>query len=92
MSAAVMRTRTSETGATALSQLERELLERVQSGLGVAGSWMPSISGATFDVQDPATGLDAIEQLLLVGLERHCLAQLSDCWSTSSSADDIISP
>ena len=40
----------------ALKPNEQELLDRVQSGLGIAGKWEASSSGATFDVQDPATG------------------------------------
>ncbi|MGJ0204650.1 NAD-dependent succinate-semialdehyde dehydrogenase [Leucobacter sp. gxy201] len=35
---------------------EQDLLDRVQSGLGIGGKWEASTSGATFDVQDPATG------------------------------------
>lgn len=40
----------------ALKQNEQELLDRVESGLGIGGRWEASTSGATFDVQDPATG------------------------------------
>ena len=40
----------------ALKQNEQDLLDRVQSGLGIAGTWQPSSSNATFDVKDPATG------------------------------------
>jgi succinate-semialdehyde dehydrogenase/glutarate-semialdehyde dehydrogenase len=35
---------------------EQDLLDRVQSGLGIGGAWEPSASGKTLDVQDPATG------------------------------------
>lgn len=40
----------------ALKPNEQDLLDRVQSGLGIGGTWEPSTSGATLDVHDPATG------------------------------------
>ena len=40
----------------ALKPNEQELLDRVESGLGIGGKWEASTSGATFDVTDPATG------------------------------------
>ncbi|MBL3698162.1 NAD-dependent succinate-semialdehyde dehydrogenase [Leucobacter luti] len=40
----------------ALKPNEQELLDSVQSGLGIGGTWEPSTSGATLDVHDPATG------------------------------------
>lgn len=40
----------------ALKPHEQELLDRVQSGLGIRGAWEASTSGATIDVTDPATG------------------------------------
>ena len=40
----------------ALTQNETDLLDRVETGLGIAGSWEPAGTGATFDVRDPATG------------------------------------
>lgn len=40
----------------ALKPNEQALLDRVQEGLGIGGTWQPSATGATFDVQDPATG------------------------------------
>ncbi|MBP1324944.1 succinate-semialdehyde dehydrogenase/glutarate-semialdehyde dehydrogenase [Leucobacter exalbidus] len=40
----------------ALKPNEQALLDSVQNGLGIGGTWEPSTSGATFDVQDPATG------------------------------------
>ncbi|QZY52322.1 NAD-dependent succinate-semialdehyde dehydrogenase [Leucobacter tenebrionis] len=40
----------------ALKPNEQELLDRVESGLGIGGKWEASTSGATFDVHDPATG------------------------------------
>ncbi|WXG70134.1 NAD-dependent succinate-semialdehyde dehydrogenase [Rhodococcus sovatensis] len=35
---------------------ELDLLQRVETGIGVGGTWVPSSSGATFTVEDPATG------------------------------------
>lgn len=35
---------------------EKALLEKVPTGLLIGGAWRPASSGATFDVQDPATG------------------------------------
>ncbi len=35
---------------------ENDLLARVKGGLFIAGQWVPSESGKTFDVLDPATG------------------------------------
>ena len=35
---------------------EQDLLNRVETGIGVGGTWAPSSSGATFAVEDPATG------------------------------------
>jgi succinate-semialdehyde dehydrogenase / glutarate-semialdehyde dehydrogenase len=35
---------------------ERDLLERVPTGLFLGGLWVPSASGGTFDVADPSTG------------------------------------
>ncbi len=40
----------------ALKPNEQDLLDRVQSGLGIGGTWEPATSGATLDVHDPATG------------------------------------
>lgn len=40
----------------ALKPNEQELLDRVESGLAIGGTWEASTSGATFDVTDPATG------------------------------------
>ena len=46
----------------ALKPNEQELLDRVQSGLGIGGTWQPSTTGATIDVHDPATG-EVIKQI-----------------------------
>ncbi|TYC98976.1 NAD-dependent succinate-semialdehyde dehydrogenase [Arthrobacter echini] len=35
---------------------EKALLKKVPTGLLIGGAWRPASSGATFDVQDPATG------------------------------------
>ncbi|MDV6275600.1 NAD-dependent succinate-semialdehyde dehydrogenase [Rhodococcus erythropolis] len=35
---------------------EQDLLNRVETGIGVGGTWATSSSGATFTVEDPATG------------------------------------
>lgn len=40
----------------ALKPHEQELLDRVKTGLSIGGKWEESASGATIDVQDPATG------------------------------------
>jgi succinate-semialdehyde dehydrogenase/glutarate-semialdehyde dehydrogenase len=39
-----------------LKQSEQELLDRVESGLGIGGEWRVSTSGMTLDVQDPSSG------------------------------------
>ncbi|MGO4455258.1 NAD-dependent succinate-semialdehyde dehydrogenase [Arthrobacter sp. RAF14] len=38
------------------TERERALLESVPTGLLINGQWRPSVSGRTFDVEDPATG------------------------------------
>ncbi|MCW2288026.1 NAD-dependent succinate-semialdehyde dehydrogenase [Leucobacter luti] len=40
----------------ALKPNEQDLLNRVEAGLGIGGTWEPATSGATLDVHDPATG------------------------------------
>lgn len=44
------------TAANSLTQREQELLASVPTGLLIDGEWRQSNSGATFDVEDPATG------------------------------------
>lgn len=39
-----------------LKMHEQDLLDKVQAEIGIGGSWGPSGSGATFAVEDPATG------------------------------------
>lgn len=46
----------------ALTENEQALLDRVQSGLSIGGTWEASSSGQTIDVQDPATG-EVIKQI-----------------------------
>lgn len=40
----------------ALKPNEQALLDRVETGLFIAGTWQPSTTGETIDVHDPATG------------------------------------
>jgi succinate-semialdehyde dehydrogenase/glutarate-semialdehyde dehydrogenase len=44
------------TNQSETAQLETALLESVPDGLFIGGSWRPAGSGATLEVQDPATG------------------------------------
>lgn len=39
-----------------LEMHEQDLLDKVQAEIGIGGTWGPSGSGATFAVEDPATG------------------------------------
>lgn len=39
-----------------LNANEQALLDRVETGLSIGGTWQPSTTGATLDVHDPATG------------------------------------
>ena len=70
---------------------EQELLDRVQSGLGIGGTWEPSATGATFDVQDPATGetiksiADASVEDAVRALDAAVAAQAS--WVATSSRE-----
>ncbi|MFV0433791.1 MAG: NAD-dependent succinate-semialdehyde dehydrogenase [Leucobacter sp.] len=73
----------------ALKPNEQELLDRIQSGLGIGGTWEPSASGATYDVQDPATGeviksiADATVEDAVRALDAAVEAQES--WGTTST-------
>ena len=75
----------------ALKPNEQELLDRVSSGLGIAGSWEPSSSGATLDVHDPATGeviksiADATVEDAVRALDAAVAAQ--DEWAATSSRE-----
>jgi succinate-semialdehyde dehydrogenase/glutarate-semialdehyde dehydrogenase len=44
------------TRGTAGSDLERKVLDSVPTGLLIGGEWRPAASGATTEVEDPATG------------------------------------
>ena len=73
----------------ALKPNEQDLLDRVQTGLGIGGSWQPSATGTTFDVQDPATGetiktiADATVEDAVRALDAAVAAQ--DAWGATSS-------
>ncbi|MBC9926392.1 MULTISPECIES: NAD-dependent succinate-semialdehyde dehydrogenase [unclassified Leucobacter] len=73
----------------ALKTHEQDLLDRVQTGLGIGGTWQPSSSGATLDVQDPATGetiktiADATVEDAVRALDAAVAAQ--DSWAATSS-------
>lgn len=73
----------------ALKPHEQDLLDRVQTGLGIGGTWQPSSSGATLDVQDPATGetiktiADATVEDAVRALDAAVAAQ--DSWAATSS-------
>ncbi|WP_449277525.1 NAD-dependent succinate-semialdehyde dehydrogenase [Leucobacter sp. GX24907] len=75
----------------ALKQNEQDLLDRVQSGLGIGGEWQASATGATFDVQDPATGeviksiADATVEDAVRALDAAVEAQ--DSWAATSSRE-----
>ena len=75
----------------ALQQHEQDLLDRVQSGLGIGGTWEASSSGATFDVQDPATGetiksiADATVEDAVRALDAAVAAQ--DAWAATSTRE-----
>lgn len=70
---------------------EQELINQVQTGLGIGGTWQPSSAGATFDVQDPATGeiiktiADATVDDALRALEAAVTAQ--EAWAETSTRE-----
>ena len=47
---------------------ETALLDSVPDGLFIGGEWRSATSGATLDVQDPATG-DVIKTIANAGIE-----------------------
>lgn len=73
----------------ALKPNEQDLLDRVQSGLAIGGTWQPSATGATFDVSDPATGeviktiADATVEDAVRALDAAVAAQ--DSWAATST-------
>ena len=75
----------------ALKPNEQELLDRVQTGLGIGGTWEPATSGATLDVHDPATGeviksiADATVEDAVRALDAAVAAQ--DAWAATSSRE-----
>ncbi|MBO1901090.1 NAD-dependent succinate-semialdehyde dehydrogenase [Leucobacter weissii] len=75
----------------ALKPHEQELLDRVQTGLGIGGEWQPSATGATFDVHDPATGevvktiADATVEDAVRALDAAVAAQ--EAWAATSSRE-----
>ncbi len=75
----------------ALTPNEQQLLDSVQSGLSIAGSWQASTTGATFDVQDPATGeviktiADATVEDAVRALDAAVAAQ--DPWAATSTRE-----
>ncbi|WP_017793906.1 NAD-dependent succinate-semialdehyde dehydrogenase [Leucobacter salsicius] len=75
----------------ALKPNEQDLLDRVQSGLGIGGTWEPATSGATLDVHDPATGeviksiADATVEDAVRALDAAVGAQ--DAWAATSSRE-----
>lgn len=74
-----------------LTTTEQQLLDRVQSGLSIGGSWQASTTGATFDVHDPATGqviktiADATVEDAVRALDAAVAAQ--DAWAATSSRE-----
>lgn len=75
----------------ALKPNEQDLLDRVQSGLGIGGTWEPATSGATLDVHDPATGeviksiADATVEDAVRALDAAVAAQAE--WAATSSRE-----
>ncbi|WP_025133016.1 NAD-dependent succinate-semialdehyde dehydrogenase [Leucobacter sp. PH1c] len=75
----------------ALKPNEQELLDRVQSGLGIGGTWEPATSGATLDVHDPATGeviksiADATVEDAVRALDAAVAAQ--DSWAATPARE-----
>lgn len=75
----------------ALQQNEQALLDSVQAGLGIGGTWEASTSGATMDVHDPATGeviksiADATVEDAVRALDAAVAAQ--EAWAATSSRE-----
>ena len=80
----------------ALTQNEQDLLDRVETGLGIAGGWEPSATGATFEVRDPATGeviktiADASVEDAVRALDAAVDAQESWAATSSRERSDIL--
>lgn len=75
----------------ALKPHEQELLDRVEAGLAIGGNWQASATGATFDVQDPATGeviksiADATVEDAVRALDAAVAAQ--DAWAATPTRE-----
>ncbi len=75
----------------ALKPHEQELLDSVQPGLFIGGTWQPSATGATFDVQDPATAetvktiSDATVEDAVRALDAAVAAQ--DAWAATATRE-----
>ena len=75
----------------ALKPNEQELLDSVQAGLGIGGTWEPATSGATFEVRDPATGeviksiADATVEDAVRALDAAVAAQ--DSWANTPARE-----
>jgi len=75
----------------ALKPNEQALLESVQSGISIGGTWQASTTGATFDVQDPATGeviktiADATVEDAVRALDAAVAAQ--DSWAATPTRE-----
>ncbi|MGD9607222.1 MAG: NAD-dependent succinate-semialdehyde dehydrogenase [Leucobacter sp.] len=75
----------------ALKPHEQDLLDRVEAGLAIGGNWQASATGATFDVQDPATGeviksiADATVEDAVRALDAAVAAQ--DAWAATPTRE-----
>lgn len=75
----------------ALKQHEQDVLDSVQNGLFIGGTWQQSATEATFDVQDPATGetvksiADATVEDAVRALDAAVAAQ--DAWGATSTRE-----
>lgn len=75
----------------ALKPHEQALLDRVETGLLIGGTWEPSTTGATLDVHDPATGeviktvADATVEDAVRALDAAVAAQAS--WGATSTRE-----
>ncbi|WP_086706295.1 NAD-dependent succinate-semialdehyde dehydrogenase [Streptomyces antimycoticus] len=75
----------------ALTPHEQELIDRVQDGLGIAGTWEPASSGERFDILDPATGqiiksvADATAEDAVRALDAAVAAQ--DSWAATAARE-----
>lgn len=75
----------------ALKPNEQALLDRVETGLFIAGTWQPSTTGETIDVHDPATG-ETIKTIASATVEDAVRAldaavAAQDAWGATSSRE-----